>query len=635
MVLKLFKSAKVLAANDEVLRTSPSLAPSTPDTIDLDSDLNFVNNDLGIHSSSSPSSRRERVKTMQSKNQDQATTERMKRNTDSMLEDVVIANHLKRRLESRWIQVSKKTVENRSLSDFVIKEITTGGSLDAVAAAHETDEKCAHAADLAIKAALEGYFSNMNGEKLAEAKNLFMQNLQREEFENGSFVCRQHDPGDKLYVLEEGKVQFIVNGQVAGSAAAGSVFGELSLVYGVPRQADVKAATTLICWSLDTLSFRRIQAIVAREALKTSKSKIMTKFGKQASTLSEEQEVAIKDEIKIPFGDLKLLSVVGQGTFGAVYIASCKSRPRDSFALKRMSKASIVDRENETRVLIERNALQAVRGCPFIISLMGTYQDNDCIYFLTECVQGGNLISYMIEKDTLSHSESCFYTYNIARALVHCHSKGYIHRDVKPENCLIDKDGYVKLCDFGMAKRLPCTVVLPNGGTEVVTLAFTMCGTPEFMAPEFVLSTGYDKGVDLWALGCIMVEMYTGRGPFDFDGDLKKTFKAVCLIGMGRKKLDIPKALNRKGREDAADLARKILVGAKDRIGANNPNEVLEHQYFSSLERVEIDNKTFNAPYIPKVTSATDSSNFRQDGEIPKEDPIEPFTGDSSWSNGF
>ena len=89
-----------------------------------------------------------------------------------------------------------------------------------------------------------------------------------------------------------------------------------------------------------------------------------------------------------------------------------------------------------------------------------------------------------------------------------------------------------------------------------------MCGTPEFMAPEFVLSTGYDKGVDWWALGCIAVEMYSGRAPFDFDGDLKKTFKAVCLIGMGRKKLDLPKQLLKKGLEEAAMGWEAVATGS-------------------------------------------------------------------------
>lgn len=541
------------------------------------------------------------------------------------------------RLEVRWQQVSKQTlVGNRQLSDFILAEIKSGEGLEAVSAVKETDEKKSKASDLAIKAAMEGYFSNLDETALRSAKKLFMDNLQRLDAENGLFLCRQNDEGDRLFVLEEGQVDFIVNGKVVGSAKDGSVFGELSLVYGVKRQCDVRCSTNCIIWTLDTLAFRRIQAVVARDNLRITKSKIMTKFGKQASTLSEEQEVSVKKVgNNIPFNELNLLSVVGQGTFGSVYIASRRSEPDISYALKRMSKASIVDRENETRVLIERNALMAVKGCPFIISLMGTYQDKDCIYFLTECVQGGNLISYMIDKDILTHSESMFYTYNIAKALNHCHGCGYVHRDIKPENCLIDSNGYVKLCDFGMAKRLPCTVVLPNGGTEVVCLAYTMCGTPEFMAPEFVLSTGYDHGVDYWALGCIHVEMYSGRGPFDFDGDLKKTFKAVCLVGMGRKALDLPKQLKKKGMDTAGDFAKKLLIGMSTRLGAEHPSDVLDHPYFSQLDKDEIQSRQFQAPYIPKVKGATDASNFKQDGEVPKEDPIDKFTGNGKWCEGF
>jgi len=559
----------------------------------------------------------------------------MNRNTDSMLEDVAIAGGLRRRLEIRRKQHSKRTTQNRGLSEFMMKEITERAGLDAVASSQVTDDQLRNAAELAIKAAMEGYFSNMGSDTLEEARNLFMGALRRQEFKAGDFICRQNDEGTKLYVLEEGNINFLVNGQVAGSAGGGSVFGELSLVYGVPRQADVRAMTDLICWVLDTLDFRRIQGVVARESLKTSKSKIFTKFGKQASSLSEEQEDATKVKNSIPFSELKRLSVVGQGTFGSVYIATVDSRPNESFALKRMSKASIVDRENEKRVVIEKNALQSMHGCPFIISLLGTYQDKDSIYFLTECVQGGNLISYMIDKDILSHSECLFFCACIARALIHCHGKGFIHRDMKPENCLIDRDGYIKLCDFGMAKRLPCTVIMPNGGTEVVRLAFTMCGTPEFMAPEFVLSTGYDKGVDWWALGCIIVEMYSGRAPFDFDRDLKKTFKAVCLIGMGRKKLDLPKHLQKKGLEEAASLSRALLTKASDRLGGENSAEVLEHPYFASLDKDELDKHKISAPYKPKIGGNTDSSNFRQDGEEMEDEEVEQYFGDSDWCKGF
>ena len=154
-------------------------------------------------------------------------------------------------------------------------------------------------------------------------------NILSPQYKAGDYICRQNEEGTKLFVLEEGKVNFLVSGQVAGSAADGSVFGELSLVYGVPRQADVLAMTDIICWAMDTLDFRRIQGLVARESLKTTKSKIFTKFGKQASSLSEEQEDAKKVETDIKFKELKRLSVVGQGTFGSVYIATVASKPKE------------------------------------------------------------------------------------------------------------------------------------------------------------------------------------------------------------------------------------------------------------------------------------------------------------------
>ncbi len=154
---------------------------------------------------------------------------------------------------------------------------------------------------------------------------------------------------------------------------------------------------------------------------------------------------------------------------------------------------------------------------------------------------------------------------------------------IKPENCLIEKNGYLKLCNFGIAKQLPSTVHLLNGQTEVVSLAFTMCGTPEFITPEFVLSTGYDREVDVWALGCILVELYNSHSPFEFDGNFKKTFKEVCLIGMGRKELCVPEALKKDALEMAADFASQLLTAAKSRIWKEDSSKMKSHKYFKSM----------------------------------------------------
>jgi serine/threonine protein kinase len=189
-----------------------------------------------------------------------------------------------------------------------------------------------------------------------------------------------------------------------------------------------------------------------------------------------------------------------------------------------------------------------------------------------------------------------------------------------------------------MAKRLPSTVQLPNGGTEVVTLAFTMCGTPEFMAPEFVLSTGYDKGVDLWALGCIVFEMYTGRNPFEFDGDLKQTFKEVCLIGMGRKKFVVPdETFQVEGLESAVHFIKSLLVSSKNRLGKDDSSDLCHHDYFCNIDFDLLKEKKITPPYVPKISHASDVSHFKKDTErvSATEDTIEPFKGDTEWCTDF
>ncbi len=621
---------------------------------------------MAIHRS--PSHRRLRVRTLEADAHHQqhhflvsdvmASTERVKRNTDSMLEDVTIANKLKRRLGSRRESTGtnynfyhghcRKTIESTGLSDFIMKCIMEE-SLDAMSIARPTNYQLSHAADLAMAVCLEGYFENMQDlevETKNKARQIFMESLIREEYNQGDYICHQNDVGDKLFIVEEGMVQFLIGNQVAGLVQKGNIFGELSLVYGIPRAADAKALTPYVMiWSLDALSFRRIQALVAHESLKAStlqmkRSATIKKFRKEYSSLSDLQEVSYeKQSVNIEFKSLKRNAIIGKGTFGSVYLVSVRDQEkrRDKYyAMKCMSKASVVERGNQKRVLIERNILQELQSS-FIISLLGTYQDESCIYFLTDFVQGGNLMSYMIQKDILSHSECLFFSANIVLALIHIHDMGFVHRDLKPENCLIEKNGYLKLCDFGMAKRLPSTVQLPNGGAEVVSLAFTMCGTPEFMAPEFVLSTGYDKGVDIWALGCIVVEMYTGRSPFVFDGNLKETFKEVCLIGMGRKKFTPSDILDKQGFEMANDFTSRLLSTFKSRLGKEDTSELKSHGYFQEggINFDQLQRRQITAPYSPKISHASDVSHFKKDAEKTSKEEIKPFEGDDDWCEDF
>lgn len=598
----------------------------------------------------SPTPRKTRTRTVEVKSplKHVASSERVRRNTDSMLEDAFIADRLKRRLGSRReSQTNRRTIAYTGLSDFIMKSIMEG-SLDAISAAMPTNASLSNATKIAFQACMTGYFKNLDDENTSlKLKHMFMESLERVEFRQDEYICKQNEQVDKLFVIEEGMVQFSCGGQVAGNASMGSILGELSLVYGISAPADVKCITPcVILWKMDALSFRRIQAVVANESMKASTlgeskeargSQIRTLQRQCSSFLDLQEESTRFIANDIHFERLEKVAIIGRGTFGSVYIVADKKSKTVAeryFSLKCMSKKSIVERENQKRVLIEKHALQASSSSPFVITLFGTYQDKHSIYFLTDFIQGGNLMGYMIKRDVLTHEECVFFSANIVSGLAHLHSRGFVHRDIKPENCLIDRDGYLKLCDFGMAKRLPSTVQLPSGGTEVVTLAFTMCGTPEFMAPEFVLSTGYCKCIDWWALGCILVEMYSGRSPFEFDGDLKQTFKKVCLIGMGREQFTPPKELSEAGLDDAGDFAQRLLSKSSERIGRHGSRAVKQHPYFSDIDFEKLRGKLWQAPYVPRISHAADSSHF-DIGQDDEEEQNDPFIGDNNIFKEF
>jgi len=434
-------------------------------------------------------------------------------------------------------------------------------------------------------------------------------------------------------VIEVGRVDVYVGEIKVGTMEVGAVFGELSLIYGTNRTASCRVAEgteECVIYSLSKIPFRRIQATIAMSSIEVS----METFNKEMSSLSEEQESATWVPAEVELSEMTTHSVLGQGTFGQVTLVTASSKAGESFAMKRMSKQSIVDSEHQQRVILEKNALQAME-CEFIIRLLGTYQDDSSVYFLSDVVMGGDLMSYMIEQDILKNEEANFLLANLCEGIAHCHEKGFIHRDIKPENCLIGSDGYLKLCDFGLAKRLPSTVVLPKSGTtEVVTLAFTMCGTPEFMAPEFVLSTGYTKSADWWAVGAILYEMHCGRNPFDKGGDLKKTFKAVCMIGMGREQIKINSSFLKKDKK-ATQLVQKLLAPDAKRLGRVRSREVCEDSYFACHKWDDMCSKKATAPYVPKCSDHMDVSNFERSTKKLEIEHYDAYTGDSEWCKDF
>jgi len=205
----------------------------------------------------------------------------------------------------------------------------------------------------------------------------------------------------------------------------------------------------------------------------------------------------------IRLDDLKKHRILGQGAFGKVWLVS-HSTSEEPFALKAIGKRMLLDSQQEDGVVREKELLSMLRH-PFILGLVSSFQDESSLYLLLPLVQGGELFSLLHKRKQksggLPNKEAAFYAACIIEALGHFHQRFIAYRDLKLENVLINADGFCKVIDLGFAK-------------VVTDRTFTLVGTPEYLAPEIIMSKGHDKAVDYWAFGVLIYELMVGQSPF-------------------------------------------------------------------------------------------------------------------------
>ncbi|GMF30502.1 unnamed protein product [Phytophthora lilii] len=246
--------------------------------------------------------------------------------------------------------------------------------------------------------------------------------------------------------------------------------------------------------------------------------------------------------------------------------------------------------------------------------------DANNLYMLMELVQGGELFTLLHNEEfieTVDESSVRFYCANAVLGLQHMHRFDYAYRDLKPENLLISREGYLKFVDFGFAKKIPFTVVNSDGVEELHSRTFTLCGTLEYLAPEFVLNTGHDLAVDYWALGILIYEMLVGYTPFGTgDGDTTQLFRNIAMIRTGANSVDFPFHLQ-ENCPHACDLVRRLLQGDPTKrigVGINGDQELRQHPWFSKIEWDKLYGMTLEPPYLPPLSGKYDISLF--EGEI-------------------
>lgn len=290
------------------------------------------------------------------------------------------------------------------------------------------------------------------------------------------------------------------------------------------------------------------------------------------------------EETGIRFRDLQIQGILGKGNSGNVYLVK-HSKTKTLYALKCMEKAQIKHLKQIQHAKNELHVIRTIRH-PFCTTYVQSYQDQSRLYILQEWVRGGELFNQMQNDQRFKESAAKFYAAIVVSAIEHLHNYGIIYRDLKPENLLLDGDGYIVLADFGFAKNIADT-----GRT------FTICGTPEYQAPEVVYRKGTTKEADFWSLGILIYEMLVGCTPFGTTND--QPYQIYQQSKSGR--FVIPSNLGLSA--DAHDIIKKlIIVNPNERLGSKTMGGIVgikSHAWFQDIDWTALLDKRIKAPMRP------------------------------------
>ena len=308
------------------------------------------------------------------------------------------------------------------------------------------------------------------------------------------------------------------------------------------------------------------------------------------------------------------LKIIGRGAFGEVHV--CREiKTGKIYAIKKIKKETIELKNQLMHIRNEQLLMSKVKS-PWIVELKSSFQEGDYLYLVMEFLAGGDLMSLLIKKDILTENEAKFYIAEIILAIESIHKIDCIHRDIKPDNILIGKNGHIKLSDFGLAKVSDKLYNNYNGINNINNLKdnqnekmthkkiYSCVGTAYYVAPEVLNKSGYNSEIDWWSVGIIFYEMLFGYAPF-----ASKETKQVCYKVLHWENfLKFPN--NIKISKQAEDLIRKLINYNTIRLGKNGADEIKKHDFFKNFDWDNILNMT--PPFIPNLKSDFDVKYFDQ-----------------------
>lgn len=412
-------------------------------------------------------------------------------------------------------------------------------------------------------------------------------------FGPGDVIVREGEKGDVFYVITKGSVAVTKAGKKVVDLGVNSFFGEKALLSSDTRQATCTATNDVECLTLLREDF--VLLLGNLEDLLEGKRKPIQR-GESFAVAAEKTTYVMSDFAKG--------GVLGEGAFGKVNLVKSKTDNK-LYALKAQSKAFLVENGQESHTIGEYQLLQKLNH-PFIVKIYQALQDKKYVYFIMNLLPGGELMDLLDSKRSFPEPWTRFYGATVLSAFQKIHEKHIAYRDLKPENLVLDADGYCYVIDFGLAK------LCDKGKT------WTFCGTPDYLAPEIIRGKGHDWGVDYWALGVLLYELTYGYPPFYAD-DPTNTARKI-IKGSYSTPAKFSQALG--------DLIGKLLCEQSKRLGRTQggAGEIVKHPWFSGFDWESLLNKEMKVPSKPRVGDLE---------KLGRNDYKVGMAPDSSWNPKF
>ncbi|CAK9293603.1 unnamed protein product [Gordionus sp. m RMFG-2023] len=295
--------------------------------------------------------------------------------------------------------------------------------------------------------------------------------------------------------------------------------------------------------------------------------------------------------------NFNLINVIGKGAFGKVFLAESVAT-KELYALKAIQKSTLKLKKAFDRIRIEKEIFEASRNHPFLVRFHTSIETPSKFIFALEYINGGDLRHHLEKTGRLAEDAVRFYLSEIIVGLTFLHSKGIVHRDIKPDNVLIDKDGHIRITDFGLSKNGL------NGNNKTRSL----CGTPGYLAPEMFGGQGYGFSVDFYALGIMMYEMLSGNPAFVYAREQRRT---LCQSLFGKENAA---RISNISKEASAVLTGFLIKNPRKRLGCHPQKgfqQIISMPFFKGLDWELVEAKKIEPPYKPLLSGPIDISNFK------------------------